>query len=252
MNGWKKATLGDVIEQASSVDPRKEPKKQFTYIDVSSVSNLSFKIESPQILMGEEAPSRARRLIQKDDVLFATVRPTLKRIAIVPPEYDGQVCSTGYFVFRLKPFLDPRFLYYFLLTDIFMEQMELLQTGASYPAVNDSQVKEQTIFYPSLSEQKRIVEILDEAFGGIAKATAKAQRNLANAQELFILKKDLLWKQTDNFSLLKFDDICLFVRGPFGGSLKKSMFAPMGIAVYEQSHAINDQFDEIRYTLTHG
>lgn len=44
-------------------------------------------------------------------------------------------------------------------------------------------------------------------------------------------------------------DVSTLVRGPFGGSLKKSIFVDDGYAVYEQSHAINDQFSEIRYFI---
>ncbi len=44
-------------------------------------------------------------------------------------------------------------------------------------------------------------------------------------------------------------EVCGFVRGPFGGSLKKSIFKPNGYAVYEQQHAIYDQFNEIRYFI---
>jgi type I restriction enzyme S subunit len=44
-------------------------------------------------------------------------------------------------------------------------------------------------------------------------------------------------------------EVCGFVRGPFGGSLKKSVFVEDGFAVYEQQHAIYDQFDEIRYFI---
>jgi type I restriction enzyme S subunit len=44
-------------------------------------------------------------------------------------------------------------------------------------------------------------------------------------------------------------EICGFVRGPFGGSLKKSVFVADGFAVYEQQHAIYDQFDDIRYFI---
>ena len=43
--------------------------------------------------------------------------------------------------------------------------------------------------------------------------------------------------------------ICGFVRGPFGGSLKKSLFVADGYAVYEQQHAIYDQFASIRYFI---
>ena len=47
----------------------------------------------------------------------------------------------------------------------------------------------------------------------------------------------------------KLGEVCDFVRGPFGGSLKKSIFKPEGYAVYEQQHAIYDQFDDVRYFI---
>ncbi|MEY3881288.1 MAG: type restriction enzyme subunit [Pseudomonadota bacterium] len=47
----------------------------------------------------------------------------------------------------------------------------------------------------------------------------------------------------------KLGDVCTFVRGPFGGSLKKNIFKEDGYAVYEQQHAIYDQFDKIRYFI---
>jgi type I restriction enzyme S subunit len=47
----------------------------------------------------------------------------------------------------------------------------------------------------------------------------------------------------------KLGDICGFVRGPFGGSLKKNIFKEEGFAVYEQQHAIYDQFNDIRYFI---
>lgn len=52
-----------------------------------------------------------------------------------------------------------------------------------------------------------------------------------------------------NWEKKKLSEICHFVRGPFGGSLKKSIFKESGYAVYEQQHAIYDQFDVIRYFI---
>ncbi len=184
MNGWEQRSLAEVIVPVSSIDPSREPRREFIYIDVSSISNETFEIVAPQTLAGRDAPSRARRHVKSGDVLFATIRPTLKRIAVVPPELDGQVCSTGYFVFRPKPFLHARFLFYFLMSPAFMAKMDSIQTGASYPAVNDAQVKSQTIRFPSLEDQRRIAALLDDAFEGLAKASANAEKNLANAQEL--------------------------------------------------------------------
>jgi type I restriction enzyme S subunit len=184
-SGWQTKTLGEVLQKTETINPRQSPEAEFHYIDVSSVSNTTFQIEETQHLKGKDAPSRARRLVKANDVIFATVRPTLRRIAIVPEDLDNQICSTGYFILRPKAGVDHRFVFYWLFSDGFMSQMEVLQKGASYPAVTDSEVKAQTISIPPLPEQERIVGILDEAFEGIATAKANAEKNLQNAYAMF-------------------------------------------------------------------
>jgi type I restriction enzyme M protein len=57
-------------------------------------------------------------------------------------------------------------------------------------------------------------------------------------------------KNSSNKSLINLDDICTFKRGPFGGSLKKEIFVDDGYAIYEQSHAINNQFNNFKYFIT--
>ncbi len=183
--GWRIKLLGDVLRKTETVNPAAFPEVEFDYVDVSSVSNETFDIEATQRLKGKDAPSRARRLVRAKDVLFATIRPTLKRIAVTPDYLDGQVCSTGYFVMRPNDEIDSRFLFYYLFTEPFMAAMALLQKGASYPAVTDAEVRAQTIMFPPIGEQRRIVAILDEAFEGIATAKAHAERNMRNAREVF-------------------------------------------------------------------
>jgi type I restriction enzyme S subunit len=184
-NGGQTKKLGDVLVKTETTDPTRLPQAEFDYIDVSSVSNETLAIQETQRLKGKDAPSRARRLVKSNDVLFATIRPTLRRIAIVPEKLDNQVCSTGYFVLRAKPDVNHRFVFYFLQTEDFMTAMETLQKGASYPAVTDGDVRSQPIPIPSLPEQQRIVGILDEVFAGIATAKANAEKNLQNARAIF-------------------------------------------------------------------
>lgn len=102
---------------------------------------------------------------------------------------------------------------------------------------------------PPLAEQQRIVGVLGEAFAGLATAQAHAEENLQNARALFESHVQSVFTQRDSNEWVEtaLGDICGFVRGPFGGSLKKSIFVPDGYAVYEQQHAIYDQFDDVRY-----
>ncbi|MEI6830744.1 MAG: restriction endonuclease subunit S [Synechococcaceae cyanobacterium ELA445] len=184
-NGWQTTRLSEVLEKTETVNPLDFPNTEFAYIDVSSISNTTFEIAATQCLKGKDAPSRARKLVRANDVLFATIRPTLRRIAVVPDMLDRQVCSTGYFVLRTKQGIDHRFIFYWLFTEDFLGQMESLQKGASYPAVTDGDVRSQEISFPPLPEQQRIVALLDEAFAGLATAKANAERNLQNARAIF-------------------------------------------------------------------
>ncbi len=183
--GWEIKTLGEVLEKTETINPLQFPNTEFDYIDVSSISNLTFEIEETQHLKGKDAPSRARKLVRTNDILFATIRPTLQRIAIVHESLDKQVCSTGYFVLRPKQGINHRFIFYSLFTEDFIGQMEKLQKGASYPAVTDGDVRSQIIPIPPLDEQQRIVRLLDEAFEGIAIAKANTEKNVQNARAIF-------------------------------------------------------------------
>lgn len=194
-NGWKTLALDEVLQRTETVNPLETPGREFDYIDVSSVSNETFEIRETQRLKGKDAPSRARRLVRHNDVLFATVRPTLRRIAVVPPELDEQVCSTGYFVLRAGPSLDHKYLFYYMFTKGFAGAMERLQKGASYPAVTDGDVRAQTISFPQLTEQQRIVGVLDKAFAAIATAKANTEKNLQNARAVFESHLDSVFTQ---------------------------------------------------------
>ena len=160
-DSWSDSSIGDVVLKAKQRDPRKKPDDKFLYVDVSSVSNHLFKIIGATPTLGSEAPSRARKAIQLNDILFATVRPTLKRVAVVPDWLDGQIASTGYCVLRSDTEkIDPHYLYFYLITDGFNARMAGLERGANYPAVRDSDVKNSWFPLPPLPEQKKIAHIL--------------------------------------------------------------------------------------------
>lgn len=85
------------------------------------------------------------------------------------------------FGFSAKPDLDSKFLYYFCLSYDF----SLLNRGTTIPSLVKSELLQILIPVPPLSEQKRIVKILDEVFAGVAKAKENAEKNLKNSRELF-------------------------------------------------------------------
>ncbi|MFH1825354.1 MAG: restriction endonuclease subunit S [Candidatus Firestonebacteria bacterium] len=160
---WKVVKIKDAIRETFTKNPEKELSKSIKYVDVSSVSNEIFSIIGHQVFLGKDAPGRARKIIYSNDVIFATVRPTLKRVAKVGSEYNNEYCSTAFCVLRAdESRLDYEFLYQYLITDSFIKEIGKLQTGASYPAVRDDNVREMKIPFPAIKGQKEISSILKQ------------------------------------------------------------------------------------------
>ncbi len=161
----RQVALEDVVLNVTTWNPLKTSEENsFDYIDISSVGQESKTIESPKQVFSAEAPSRARQLVKADDVIVSTVRPNLNAIAQVPAFLDGATASTGFCVLRSDAEkLDSRFLFHWVKSPQFVDDMTLKATGASYPAVSDRIIKESKIPLPPLPEQRRIAAILDKA-----------------------------------------------------------------------------------------
>ena len=129
-------------------------------------------------------------------------------------------------------------------------------TGVTVPKLNQAKMREIEIPLPPIDEQKRIVSKLDEAMGYVDEL-ADVQKQLVSAQGTFWTKAlsgkfaDQQMQTIDSSkapsSLVKLGDVAKLIRGPFGGSITKAMFVEEGFAVYEQQHAIGNQFAEFRY-----
>ncbi|MGO4841039.1 hypothetical protein AB4144_53170, partial [Rhizobiaceae sp. 2RAB30] len=65
---------------------------EFQYIDLTSVDRTTRAIIETSAITSENAPSRAQQIVREGDVVFGTTRPMLKRYAVIPRKYDGQIC----------------------------------------------------------------------------------------------------------------------------------------------------------------
>ena len=148
--GWEWTTLGDVCLPVDKVKPQETPAESFTYLDIASIDNTIWRVVSPKVYVGKDAPSRARQRVRGGDILFSTVRTYLKNVAMVPPQYDDQVASTGFCVLHPADKIDSKFIFYYVLSDEFIANLNPLQRGTSYPAVRDSDIFAQELQLPPL------------------------------------------------------------------------------------------------------
>lgn len=156
---WATAPLSAI----STDVPQRVPgeTETFTYIDIGSVDRNTKVITTPQVLLGKDAPSRARKQVAEGDTLVSMTRPNLNAVGLVPPSLDGQVASTGFDVLRPLDGIDPRWLAYLVRTEQFVSAMSDLVQGALYPAVRTKDVRAYVVPVAPSEEQTRIADQLD-------------------------------------------------------------------------------------------
>ncbi|HEM3428033.1 TPA: restriction endonuclease subunit S [Streptococcus suis] len=156
---WK--TLGEVGLPTENISWKSQGEQCFSYIDLSSVDRDSKKITETTEITKYTAPSRAQKIVKENDIIFGTTRPTLRRYAKIPLEFDNQICSTGFYVFRASDEVLPNYIYHIFGSNAFNNFVEENQSGASYPAISNSLVDQYKLPVPSKKVQSRIVQVLD-------------------------------------------------------------------------------------------
>jgi type I restriction enzyme S subunit len=175
MKPWPTIRLGDLVLPTEQRDPRENPTQEFLYVDIASVDTVTKTIVAPKRIVGADAPSRARKVVRKGDVIISTVRPNLNAVALVPGSLDNQISSTGFSVLRPTSKVLGGFLFAFARSQSLIDYLVSRTTGANYPAVNDNEIKDMLFPVPPLAEQERIVKLLDEA-DELRKLRAQADR----------------------------------------------------------------------------
>lgn len=120
-----------------------------------------------------------------------------------------------------------------------INQMDLTEfiTGVTVPKLNQEKLKQIPIPLPPIEKQNQIVLELNQ-YQSVINSCNSLRKYYAPT---FKIKED--WEDA------RLIDIADFVRGPFGGSLKKEIFVESGYLVYEQSHAIQNDFTLGRYFI---
>ena len=150
---WKKSEFREFAE----VNPKCQSiPEQFYYIDLGSVEDG--ELNNTRIEDVLSAPSRAQRLLSRNDILFQTVRPYQQNNYLFCEDRKlPTVASTGYAVFRTQ--YDVQFLYALIHTKHFLSSVLSRCTGTSFPAVSASDIEDIIIWAPSVDEQQEIGEL---------------------------------------------------------------------------------------------
>jgi type I restriction enzyme, S subunit len=178
---WEVKRLKDCVDcNIKSLGEDTKRDKAIQYVEISDVTYAN-GIENVQNLTFGEAPSRARRITKKGDVIVSTVRTYLKAIAKI--EEENIIVSTGFAVLHPTK-CDGSFLSYYVLADAFLNKVEIYSKGTSYPAINASDLVTIHIPLPPLSEQHSIAAYLDDKCGKIDSIVANLNKQISRYGDL--------------------------------------------------------------------
>jgi len=150
-------------------DPTKYPDKIFSYVELADIDSTIGVIHSVNEIKGEEAPSRARRLLRENDVIVSSVEGSLEKVALIDREHDGCLASTGFFQFRPLNIL-PEVLLVLSKTIVLQSQLKKRCSGTILTAVPRESLRGIVIpiFPPPI--QQKIASLVQQSHGARRKA----------------------------------------------------------------------------------
>ena len=189
--GWKKEKLlENVVEKVENIS--KNSEIIISYIDISSINNLKNRIETYKNYYIDEAPSRAKKIINRNDILISTVRPNLKNIALFDIETENKaIASTGFCILRTKTKLNTLYLFNVLLSNSFTNELSKKEIGANYPAVTENDIKNVKIALPPLTLQNEFSQFVEKT----DKLKFEAEKSLKEMENLYESLMQKFFKQ---------------------------------------------------------
>jgi type I restriction enzyme S subunit len=199
------------LQDIATINPKSDPlQNTFIYIDLEAVEKG--ELRKIQEIMREEAPSRAQRVIDNNDILFQCVRPYQKNNyihRILNTSNQQWVASTGYAQIRTTEL--PNYIYHLLNTDEFNRKVMVRCTGSSYPAINSEDLATIHLYYtPDKKEQLKISRLLDL----LDKRIATQNKIIEKLQSLIKgIAQHCIKESTSGNTYVKLGDICQITTG---------------------------------------
>lgn len=153
------APLGSLVEFSNDTwNVKEHPEPAFRYIEISGVDRRRGQASASDVSV-VDAPSRARMVVQPDDIIVSLTRPHHGSIALLNKSHRGCIASTGFAVIRS---VDERriartFLWAALRLSLSLKQMLRRASGGNYPAITQDELSNVLIPLPDKRTQQRIV-----------------------------------------------------------------------------------------------
>ncbi|MHC1719118.1 MAG: restriction endonuclease subunit S [Clostridiaceae bacterium] len=162
-NEWQLVKIGEICDVNQNSYTTKENWKYINYLDTGNITEG--KIENIQFLdtTTDKIPSRAKRKVYENDIIYSTVRPNQKHYGIIKKPLDNMLVSTGFAVINGKiDKVDNNFLYYYLTQQHIVDMLHTIaeHSTSAYPSIKPSDIENINALIPRVYEQKAIAATL--------------------------------------------------------------------------------------------
>lgn len=144
------------------VNPQQEPTKEIKYVQFSHIEKHLGDITGYFELLGGEAPSRAKQLVNQGDLICARVKDSEDNVAMIPNELNGGIVSTGFVVLKPLAPMTSEALFALLRLRTTLNQVRWKSSGTIMPAISDDEFLSIKIPKLSKSEIERITKEIKE------------------------------------------------------------------------------------------
>ena len=163
MAEWQTVRLGEIVKTNQSTYSPKENWQFVNYLDTGNITMN--KIDEIQYIntAKDKLPSRARRKVKTNSIIYSTVRPNQLHYGIIKEQPDNFLVSTGFTVIDVNyDKAVPDFIYYALTKQEVTEQLQAIaeQSVSAYPSLKPSDIENLEFMLPDKKTQERIVAIL--------------------------------------------------------------------------------------------
>ena len=191
-----------------------------------------------------EECAKKQKMAQPNDIVMAVTSENIEDVCkCLAWLGDEPVAVSGHSAI-IHHNQNAKYLVYYFHSQMFFAQKRKLAHGTKVIEVTPDALVDITLPLPPIEVQREIVRILDN----FTNLTAELTAELTARKTQYGYYRDKLLTPKDDVVVETLGNICRFVRGPFGGALKKEIFKPTGYAVYEQQHAIYRKL-EFRYYI---
>lgn len=163
MSEWTTIRLGSVVRTNTTSYSPKEGWKYVNYLDTGNITENVIDAIHHIDLENEKLPSRAKRKVQMNSILYSTVRPNQKHFGIIKSMPKNFLVSTGFAVIDvISEKADADYLYFWLTQNTVVEKLHAIaeQSVSAYPSIKASDIENLEIALPPLTVQKSIASIL--------------------------------------------------------------------------------------------